>query len=172
MILDPSRRAVLASGLAAALLLAGRQALAAPPSARHTLSGIDSAGRPVSLRDYQGEVVMTSFVTGDCGVCGTELRLMREFHRDNRARGFALVVVSLERRAEDYRQLAELMRTVLAPADRFPLLWRLDPAHRDSFGEIVRLPTHVILDRQGVEVRRRQGGMQPGDWDDLWTLIG
>ena len=22
-----------------------------------------------------------------------------------------------------------------------------------------------------VEVRRRQGSMQPGDWDDLWSLI-
>lgn len=64
------------------------------------------------------------------------------------------------------------MRMELPDGQRFPVLCRNDPAHWDSFGDLARTPTHVMMDRQGTEVRRRQGGMQPADLDELWTLIG
>ena len=69
-------------------------------------------------------------------------------------------------------QFAEYMRSGVPAPQRFPMVWRHHPAHQDSFGELARTPTHVVVDRQGTEVSRRPGSMQPGDWDDLWSLIG
>ena len=55
---------------------------------------------------------------------------------------------------------------------RFPIVWRGAPGHKDSFGEIVKKPTHFVLDRVHRPVLRRDGAFQPNDWDDLWTLLG
>ncbi len=166
-----SRRQALSSAAVLALQLASGGVLAAT-SQKHTLSGVDVAGKPVRLQDLAGRVVMVSFVTGDCAVCASELRLMREFYSANQSRGFMQLAVSLDRRGQDYRQLAQFMLTGAPAPHRFPMVWRHDPAHQDSFGTLARTPTHVMLDRQGTEVRRRQGGMEAGDWDELWTLIG
>ena len=171
MTIDLSRRHALASAAVLALHLGSAGAQASAPR-KHVLAGVDHAGRPVRLEDFAGKVVMVSFVTGDCAVCTSELRLIREFFGANQSRGFVQLVVTLDRRQPDYQALAEYMRTGVPPGQRFPVLWRNDPAHRDSFGDLARTPTHVMLDRQGAEVRRRPGGMQPADWDELWTLIG
>ncbi|WP_372827027.1 peroxiredoxin family protein [Polaromonas sp.] len=171
MTINTSRRQALAISAAMAFHLASPRAFATSAQ-KHSLSGFDLSGKPVHLQDFSGKVVMVSFVTGDCAVCAGELRLMREFYSANQSRGFVQLAVSLDRRPRDYRQLAEFMITGAPAPQRFPMVWRLHANHQDSFGPMSRTPTHVILDRQATEFRRREGGMQSGDWDELWSLMG
>lgn len=148
--------------------------LAAPaplPGALRTLSGTDSAGKPVMLTDFAGKVCLVSFFTAGCALCSHELRLMREFYMGNREKDFVLLGVNLDEKREDFMRYIELLN-VSVPADqRFPIAWRFAPGHQDNFGPITRKPTHFVLDRKHRQVLRREGSFQPTDWDDLWTSL-
>lgn len=162
------RRSIL---LAAAAAAVGAPAFAqtAPP---HTLAGTDTAGEPLRLDELaRGRVALVSFFSAGCALCTHELRLMREFWGANRDKPFVLLGVNLDERASDVRDYASLLATTVPAVQRFPIVWRGAPGHRDSFGAIVRRPTHFVLDRQQRPVLRREGAFLPTDWDDLWLAL-
>lgn len=145
---------------------------AAPgPGPLRTLSGTDSAGKPVMLSDFADKVCLVSFFTAGCALCGNELRLMREFHTANRERGFVLLGVNLDEKREDFMSYIKLLNVSIPAEQRFPIAWRSASGHQDNFGPITRKPTHFVLNRQHLQVLRREGTFQPTDWDDLWTSL-
>ncbi len=155
---------------AAALPLAPGRLLA--QAAAPELTGIDESGRPVKLADYNGKALLVSFFTSGCNLCLNDLKLMREFNRDNRAKGFVMLGISLDEQKGDYMDYAKLLALSVLAASRFPLLWRKAPGHHDTFGAIGSMPTHFALDKEHKIAFTRKGSFKPDDWDQLWILLG
>lgn len=158
----------LAAGLAACGPWAGAQTRPAPA----LLAGMDHEGQRIDLAAYRGQVVLVSFYSMACAVCPSELTLIREFQAANKARGFSAIAVSLDAREEDFRTYAQLQKLTIAPRQQFPVVWRAAPRHQDSFGPVTRHPTHVLVTRGGQPALRREGGLLPADWDDIWLALG
>ena len=149
----------------------------APPSApsstppRAELTGRTLAGQPYDLRSDAGKVVLVFFWSTDCPVCRDkmpELRLNFEAWRD---KGFQLLAVSVDRSQAELRAYDAILGRMVAPAQRFPWLWRGDPAHRDNFGPIVHTPTSFLIDRAGRTVKVFRGRIEPALWDDIAELV-
>jgi peroxiredoxin len=160
---------------AAALPLASNRLLAqtaAPAAPAPDLAGVDENGRPVKLADYAGKALLVSFFTSGCNLCVNDLKLMREFNRDNRAKSFVMLAVSLDEQQSDYMDYARLIALSVPAASRFPMLWRKAPGHHDTFGPIGTMPTHFVLDKNHQIAFTRKGSFKPDDWDQLWILLG
>ncbi|OGB25727.1 MAG: hypothetical protein A3I66_04930 [Burkholderiales bacterium RIFCSPLOWO2_02_FULL_57_36] len=160
-------------------LAAGAGALAVPaayaqsgPAQMHALAGFDHSGKPVNLQTYAGKVCLVTFFTAGCASCSADLKLMREFHVANKARNFVMIGVSLDAKHEDFKEYMRIVDLSLAPDQRFPIVWREAPNHQDTFGTIVKKPTHFVLDKTHKQLLKREGLFQPNDWDDLWLSLG
>jgi alkyl hydroperoxide reductase subunit AhpC len=144
-----------------------------PPvhSIRHTLSGTDGKGEPITLDDFSGKVCLVSFFTAGCNLCTNDLKLMREFYMSNKKRNFVLIGVNMDENQNDYMQYIRLISLSIPKEERFPILWRKAPAHSDNFGNIRTVPTHFVLDKEHRELSHREGSFLPSDWDDLWSNL-
>lgn len=156
--------------LAAATLAAGTPAAFAA-ALKQSMIGIDSDGRPFDLSSYAGKVTLVSFFTAGCNLCTHDLKLMREFYTDNRAKNFSLVGVNVDAKKEDYVEYAHLISLTIPEKQRFPLIWRNSPDHADTFGPVTRQPTHFVLNKDLELVLRREGTFQPQDWDQVWSKL-
>jgi peroxiredoxin len=145
---------------------------AVPPPMQPDLMGIDDTGHAIKLADYNGKALLVSFFTSGCNLCINDLKLMREFNRDNRAKSFVMLAISLDEQRSDYMEYAKLIALAVPASDRFPLLWRKAPEHRDTFGAVGAMPTHFVLDKSHKVAFTRRGSFKPDDWDELWTLLG
>lgn len=170
--MDIDRRKALQLALGAGLAACAPWALAQQRTAPAQLTGTDHEGQRIDLSAYRGQLVLVSFYSMACAVCPSELALIREFQAANKARGFSAIAVSLDTREEDFRTYAQLQKITIAPRQQVPVIWRAAPRHQDSFGSVTRHPTHVLVTRTGQIGLRREGGLLPGDWDDIWLALG
>ena len=70
--------------------------------------------------------------------------------------------------ADDLRRYEQVLDTMMPHDAQMKIVWRRDPAHHDSLGDVpARLPTTLILDRQGKVVRQIPVGKSP---HGVWTL--
>lgn len=139
---------------------------------KHSLVGVDSTGANFTLDSYSGKILLISFFTAACNLCTHDLKLMREFYENNKAKKFALIGVNLDSRKEDFLSYANLVNLSIPAGQRFPMIWRNAPQHADTFGPIVKQPTHFVLDRNQQLMFKREGPFLPEDWDNLWTKLG
>ena len=135
------------------------------------MTGKDSNDKPFSLEQFAGKVCLISFFTAGCNLCTHDLKLMREFHFSNKSKRFALIGINLDKSRQDFNDYLKLVSLAIPAEQRFPLLWRAAPDHRDNFGPISREPTHFVIDTQHKFSFKREGTFQPDDWDRLWTTI-
>lgn len=162
------------AGLGAAPSL---QAQTQPPSPQelelqeHSLSGVDFSGRKLALTDFPDQTVLVSFFTAGCNLCNHDLKLMREFYVRNVKRKFILLAVSLDQNKADFDAYNQIVSVTVPKQQRFPILWRNAPGHKDSFGPIAKQPTHFVLDKKRHILLRREGTFQPNDWDMLWEWL-
>lgn len=150
---------------------ASTPALAPKSPIHHTLVGIDSEGKPLSLSNFAGKTCLVTFFTADCSLCTKELKLMREFYIGNHKRNFTLIGVNLDEKQSDYTEYMKLVALSVPANARFPIIWRNAAGHSDSFGPINRKPTHFMLDKAHNQVLKREGSFMPNDWDNLWTML-
>lgn len=162
------RRRLLAG---AALSAFGGIAAAEPPQRVHSLAGKTLDGRAYDLRQDQGKALLVFFWSTDCPVCRDKMPELRANYEAWRDKGFQLVAVSLDHDLAELRSYDGVVNRMVPPAQKFPLLWRGDAGHRDSFGPIVRTPTSFILDRAGREVKQVRGRIDPALWDDMAELV-
>ncbi len=101
------------------------------------------SGRNLRLSEYRGEVVMINFWTTWCGTCRQELAMLDAVFRRYRKVGFSLLSVNLDNDRED----AELMVENLDLS--FPILFDRRKEVSRSY-EISRMPSTVLIDREGV----------------------
>jgi peroxiredoxin len=161
------------AALAAALFWLG-SAAAQPPAqpVRPTLSGKTSQAATVDLLQLRGKVVLLFFWSTDCPVCMDKLPELRRNLEGWRDKDFVIVAVSQDRSMADLKAYEQILDRMVKPNPQMKILWRRDPAHSDSLGELpTNMPTTVILDKTGVISKQLRGRLPNELWDDIAELV-
>jgi|SRR5580700_5045574 peroxiredoxin len=143
---NPARAAALLLALAgAAAGQSGTRAALEPPKERKPAPAFklqDSSGKTVQLADYHGKVVLLDFWATWCHGCKQEIPWFSEFEKAYRARGLAVVGVSMDDGGWN------VVRPFLAATDvPYRMLLGNDTmAKRYGIGN---LPDTFLIDRQG-----------------------
>jgi thiol-disulfide isomerase/thioredoxin len=121
------------------------------------------AGKPVSLDQYKGQVVMINFWASWCGPCRTEMPILEKLHAKYKPMGFTMIGVNVE---PDSGLAANWLKTT--PVS-FPILF-------DTRSEVSKLysvagmPSTVIIDRKG-NLRWLHRGYKAGDENEYLNQI-
>jgi peroxiredoxin len=136
-----------------------------------TLQGIDATGKKIELTDFLGKTVLVSFFTAGCNLCTRDLKLMREFYVSNSKNKFVLLGVNIDQNKSDFDEYNQLIALAVPKEQRFPMVWRNAPGHKDNFGAIIRQPTHFVINPKNEFIFKREGSFEPEDWDNLWASL-
>lgn len=145
-----------------------QQAKASP---KLTLTGTDYLGRKIDLRDYAGKTILVSFYSGGCTVCARDLKLMREFFRDNSAKNFVLIGINIDKSKADFEMYTKIVAASVPKNQQFPLIWRGSTETLDGFGSINSDPSHFVITANGQISLKREGTFKSEDWDNLWEIL-
>lgn len=148
--------------------------LSATAHAAPALQGKDViSGKAVNLAQVRGkdQTVLLVFFKAGCNTCVYNFKLIREFYKANKASHFGVIGIGLDSKAELFRSYAELVRATTPKDEQFPLLWRLDPAQQDNFGEMNSDSTVFVIGKSGEITLKREGVIKDADWDDIWTSL-
>jgi thiol-disulfide isomerase/thioredoxin len=108
-------------------------------------------GKPVSLDQLKGKVVMVNFWATWCPTCRAEMPQWQKFYDAYKGKGFELIAVSID---EDEKAL----RTVTKERGfTFPVAWRYDDKTDDNFGDIIGTPTLYVVDKTGKVAWMKRG---------------
>lgn len=147
------------------------QTKTAATSSQLKLIGNDSNGSNFDLKNYAGKTVLVSFYSAGCSVCARDLKLMREFYRDNMAKKFILVGVNIDKTKSDFETYAKIVALSTPKNQQFPLLWRGNLTSLEGFGSLITDPTHFVINNKGEVILRREGTFKGEDWDNLWESL-
>lgn len=149
----------------------GAQAAPAKIAPKPYVLGADNFGKKIDLHDYAGKTVLISFYSAGCTVCARDLKLMREFYRDNNAKNFMLIGVNLNKDKADFELYTRLVAASTPKNQQFPLIWQGNAEVIEGFGKLVSDPTHFLINPQGQVSLRRESTFKPEDWDSLWEAL-
>jgi thiol-disulfide isomerase/thioredoxin len=142
------------------------------PSAKtFQLSGQTLDAKPYDLSQDQGKAVLVFFWSTDCSVCRDKMSELRSNYAAWRDKGFQLVAVNLDKNLADVQAYDRILAHTVPMNQKFPSLWRADPAHRDSFGAVTKAPTSFLLNRQGQLEKEIRGRIPAELWDDIAELV-
>lgn len=103
-------------------------------------------GRPMSLGQFRGQVVLLDFWATWCPPCLASLPKLRALYEEFRPKGFEIVGVSLDESGEDLRRVLSTYG-ILWPNAFFGRRWDHPVA---SLYRVQQIPTTYLLDRRGV----------------------
>jgi peroxiredoxin len=139
----------------AASVKPGKERKAAPDFALK-----DANGQTVRLADYRGKVVLLDFWATWCGPCKIEIPWFKEFERENKDKGFAVIGVAMDDEGWD----------VVKPfAKDLEINYRLvagNDAVTEQYGGIDALPTTFLIDRDGRIASIHVGLSSKSDFED------
>jgi len=108
-------------------------------------------GKPVTMEQLKGKVVMVNFWATWCPTCKAEMPQWQKFYDAYKGKGFELIAVSID---EDEK----LLRSVCQERGfTFPVAWRYDDKTDDNFGDIIGTPTLYIVDKTGKVAWMKRG---------------
>ncbi len=146
-------------------------AASAADAATASLQGRTLDGRAFSLAQQRGKVVLVMLWSTGCAVCRDMLPELRANYAGWQGKPFELVTVAVDARREDVLAYEALLDRLVPMTQRFPSMWRRDPAHRDNFGAPTSLPASFVIDREGRVVEQRLGRLPPDIWDRIADLM-
>jgi peroxiredoxin len=124
---------------------------------------MSSSGKPLSLADLKGQVVLINFWASWCGPCRQEMPILDQLYRSYKEAGFTLLGVNVEPSAHDAAGF--LKGTPVS----FPILF--DPHSQVSkLYQVTGMPSTIIVDRDG-KVRYVHHGYKPGDEGEYLNQI-
>lgn len=115
------------------------------------LKTVQLNGKPLSLDQLKGKVVMVNFWATWCPVCKVEMPGWQKFYDAHKNQGFELIAMSIDDTE------AEVKKTIKERAFTFPVAWRWDDRTDDNFGDIIGTPTLYVVDRSGKVAWMRRG---------------
>ena len=125
----------------------------------------DLQGRPVSLSDLRGEVVLLNIWATWCGPCRDEMPSMERLHRELGPRGLKIVAVSVDAAAGGVDRSGQPGGDVAEFARELGLTF---PIWHDPSGQVQRayrttgVPESFVIDRNGVIQKKVIGATE---WD-------
>ena len=144
---------------------------AAAPVAAQALAGATIDGQRYELASRRGRVVMVVLWRSDCPVCMDKLPELRVNAQGWKHAPFDLVLVNLDAdpaHAASY----ERVRRVVAPDERAVFsLWHGNVQMPANWASGARLPSTLIINRDGVVVERHQGRIPPAAWNLVADLL-
>ncbi len=113
----------------------------------------DTTGKPVSLQDYLGQVVLVNLWATWCPPCKEEMPALEAFYRKYKDDGFVIVAIN------DGDPAADVLQFVDEYELSFPV-W-LDPTYiaTEQAFKTLNLPSSFVIDRNGTIVLSWVGGI-------------
>jgi thiol-disulfide isomerase/thioredoxin len=108
-------------------------------------------GKPVSLDQLKGKVVMVNFWATWCPTCKAEMPQWQKLYDAYKDKGFELIALSID---DDEKVLRQVSRE---RGFSFPIAWRWDDKTDDNFGDIIGTPTLYVVDRTGKVAWMKRG---------------
>ncbi|MGC8856015.1 MAG: TlpA family protein disulfide reductase [Anaerolineae bacterium] len=104
----------------------------------------DVQGKPASLQDYQGQVVLVNLWATWCPPCKAEMPTLEAFYQDYRDKGFTIIAINDGDPAEDVTQFVKKYGLTFS-------VW-LDPTYKASEQAFKtrNLPSSYVIDRNGT----------------------
>ncbi|RWK92161.1 MAG: TlpA family protein disulfide reductase [Mesorhizobium sp.] len=127
------------------------------PAALPEIGFVDRDGRPKTLADYAGKVVLLNVWATWCAPCRKEMPTLDRLQAKLGGSDFEVVALSMDRKGPDAvkKFFVEIGVTHLA--------LNIDPSAQAMFTlGAVGLPMTLLIDRQGKEIGRLIG---PAEWD-------
>jgi cytochrome c biogenesis protein CcmG/thiol:disulfide interchange protein DsbE len=112
-------------------------------------------GRPASIKDYRGKVVLLNIWATWCPPCKVEMPSMEQLHHRLAGTDFALVAVSIDE--EDSTVVNAFVKEM---GLTFPVLHNRDGKIRQLY-QTTGVPESFVIDRDGVIVKKVIGA---ADW--------
>jgi thiol-disulfide isomerase/thioredoxin len=131
------------------------------PAPGFRLTGID--GKPVSLDQFKGQVVMINFWATWCGPCRQEMPLLDKLYAKYKPMGFTLLGVNVE--PDTKLASGFLQKTPVT----FPILFDTS-SEVSKLYEVAGMPSTAIVDRKG-NLRWVHKGYKPGDENEYLNQI-
>jgi len=121
------------------------------------------AGKPVSLDQYKGQVVMINFWASWCGPCRTEMPILEKLHAKYKPMGFTMIGVNVE------PDSAEAAKWLKSTPVTFPILFDTK-SEVSKLYSVASMPSTVIIDRKG-NLRWLHRGYKAGDENEYLNQI-
>ena len=112
----------------------------------------DLEGKPQSLSQYRGKIVLVNFWATWCKPCTTEMPAMQASFDKLRDKGFVVLAIN---ELEDDAKVREHIKQY---GHTFPVLMDRDNKVANQFG-VFGLPVSVFIDQQGVVQEYIKGGL-------------
>lgn len=136
------------------------------PDAAPALQVNDLDGKPISLDDVKGKIVLLNFWATWCGPCRAEIPDLIELQKKYKDR---LAIIAL---ATDEDEPAEVKKFAQKAGINYRIGMATDPL-REEYGGIPALPTSFIIDTQGRVVQKHIGLNDPSIYElEVRALLG
>ena len=100
-------------------------------------------GKPFSLNNNRGKVILVNFWASWCEPCREEMPAIEAFLKKNKARGFEVLAIAMDK-PSDIEQAKQIMRNYSF------LFAEKNQINYSGYGRIWRIPSSFIIDKQGI----------------------
>jgi thiol-disulfide isomerase/thioredoxin len=100
-------------------------------------------GKPFSLHNNKGKVVLVNFWASWCEPCREEMPAIESYLKKNKVKGFEILAITVDKPA-DMEQAKQIMRNYSF------LFAEKNQIDYSSYGRIWRIPSSFIIDKQGI----------------------
>ena len=133
------------------------------PAAEFSLTDLD--GKPLSLSDYRGKVVLLDFWATWCVPCRAEIPHFVEFQNKYREQGLQVVGISMDDGANPVRQFYQQFKM------NYPVALGTDKV-AEAYGGVLGLPVTFLIGRDGRIAAKYVGETQmPAMEQEIHSLL-
>jgi peroxiredoxin len=136
---------------------------ASKPAPDFTLKDV-LQGQDYSLSQFRGKVVLINFFTFFCGPCRDEMPDLNKIYQENKDKGFVILGIAL---SSDPIQIRFLVKQL---GLTYPVLSGTDKVGED-YGNVVVVPTTVLIDKQGNIVQRIEGTRKKEEFERMINAL-